>query len=227
LPDTILVVENDDEVADLIRRHLSAADLGSVLARSGPEALALLRGSEFALAVVDIDLPGIDGWVIPHRPRGRAPMPVLAVSALSADVDKARVLELGADDVLTKPFSPIELIARVRALLRRTASPPAPAPIAIGDIAIDPARREVRRDDRIVPTTGLEFDLLCFFATRPGRVFSRDELLRHVWGPGRVVEPRAVDNLVSRVRQKLEADPEHPRLLVTVWGSGYRFDPPR
>jgi DNA-binding response OmpR family regulator len=226
LSDSVLVVEGDERVAEVIRAHLSAADLSATFVRSGPEALALLEQSEFALAVVDIDLPGMDGWVAPDGrwPRGR--MPVLAVSARSADVDKARVLELGADDVLGKPISPVELVARVRALLRRTGVPPALSPIAIGDISVDPVRREVRQGGRVVPTTGLEFELLHVFIGEPGRVFSREDLLRLVWGPGRVVDARAVDNLVSRLRQKLEADPDAPKRLVTVWGAGYRFEPP-
>jgi len=226
LSDSVLVVEGDERVAEVIRAHLSAADLSATFARSGAEALALLEQSEFALAVVDIDLPGMDGLVVADGRWPRGHMPVLAVSARSADVDKARVLELGADDILGKPISPVELVARVRALLRRTGVPPALSPIVVGDISIDPVRREVRQGGRVVPTTGLEFELLHVLAGEPGRVFSREDLLRLVWGPGRVVDARAVDNLVSRLRQKLEADPEAPRLMVTVWGSGYRFEPP-
>ncbi len=222
---TVLVVEDDEGIAELMREHLSAAGFPTALARSGQEAVAVLESSDFALVVLDIGAPALDEFGIARSSRWHPQVPVLVVSALSADVDEARVLALGADDFLTKPFTPIELIARVRALLRRVASPPTLAPIAVGDIAIDPTRREVRRGGHIVPTTGLEFELLHLFASQPGRVFTRDHLLRQVWGPGRIVERRAVDNLVSRLRQKLEADPQTPRLFVTLWGLGYRFDP--
>lgn len=225
MPDSVLVVEYDERVAEMIREHLSAAELTATWVRSQPEAQALLEESEFALAVVDIDLPGMEGFVASLRhwpPRG---MPVLAVSAHASDVDRVRLRELGADDVLGKPIRPVELVARVCAQLRRTGAAAATAPIEVGEISVDPMRREIHRSGRVVPTTWLEFGLVWVLATAPGRVFSRDELLRRVWGPARVVELRAVDNLVARLRQKLEVDPREPRLLVTVWGSGYRFDP--
>ena len=221
---TILIVEDDERIAELVAKNLQAAGFASLRAASGPKALEVLERSEFALVVLDIGLPGIDGYEITRRVRRSRTTPILMLTARGGEADKVLGLELGADDYLTKPFSPQELVARVRAILRRT-SPGAAAEAAIerGNLAIDPARREIRRDGKVVETTNLEFELLYFLAQRPGRVFSRNALMREVWGTDRIVDLRSVDSLISRLRRKLEDDPAQPRVLTTVWGAGYRF----
>ena len=145
------------------------------------------------------------------------------VSARSGESDKLLGLEIGADDYITKPFSTAELVARVRALLRRSSGMLTEHALELGGLRIDPARRTVEQDGERVPLTTLEFDLLYFLASRPGRVFSREALMEHVWGSDRVVDDRSIDSLVSRVRRKLEPDASNPRYLQTVWGAGYRF----
>jgi DNA-binding response OmpR family regulator len=148
------------------------------------------------------------------------------VTARSSESDKLLGLEVGADDYITKPFSTAELVARVRALLRRSSGQLSERRIELGDLRIDPSRRVVERGDTSVPLTTLEFDLLYFLAARPGRVFSREALMEHVWGTERVVDERSIDSLVSRLRRKLERDPAAPAYLQTVWGAGYRLMAP-
>jgi DNA-binding response OmpR family regulator len=150
-------------------------------------------------------------------------VPILMLSARSSEGDKVLGFELGADDYLTKPFSTSELVARVRALLRRTSIGPRERVLTFGTLRIDPSRREVERDGVHMTLTTLEFDLLYFVASRPGHVMSREVLMERVWGNDRIVGDRSIDNLVSRLRRKLEADPENPRYLQTIWGAGYRF----
>jgi DNA-binding response OmpR family regulator len=145
------------------------------------------------------------------------------VTARSSEGDKLLGLEIGADDYITKPFSTAELVARVRALLRRSSGTLRERPLEVGPLRIDPARRAVELAGQSVPLTTLEFDLLYFLASRPGRVFSREALMEHVWGSDRVVDDRSIDSLVSRLRRKLERDPAQPRFVQTVWGAGYRF----
>jgi DNA-binding response OmpR family regulator len=145
------------------------------------------------------------------------------VTARSGEGDKLLGLEVGADDYITKPFSTAELVARVRALLRRSTGTVTERVLELGDLRIDPARRVVERGGETLPITTLEFDLLYFLAARPGRVFTREALMEHVWGVDRVVDDRSIDSLISRVRRKLETDPSQPRWLQTVWGAGYRF----
>ncbi|MCG8462091.1 MAG: response regulator transcription factor, partial [Holophagales bacterium] len=149
-------------------------------------------------------------------------VPVLMLTARSSESDKVLGFELGADDYLTKPFGTRELVARVRALLRR-AGDTENRILERGDLTIDPARRTVERRRTRIELTSLEFDVLSFLAARPGRVFSREALMDQVWGEGRVVDDRSIDSLISRLRRKLEPDPASPRYLQTVWGAGYRF----
>jgi len=148
------------------------------------------------------------------------------VTARSSEGDKLLGLELGADDYVTKPFSTAELTARVRALLRRSSGTLTDRVLELGALRIDPARRSLEREGEAVPLTTLEFDLLYFLASRPGRVFSREALMEQVWGSDRVVDDRSIDSLISRVRRKLERDPSNPSYLQTVWGAGYRFAEP-
>jgi DNA-binding response OmpR family regulator len=145
------------------------------------------------------------------------------LTARSSEADKVLGLEIGADDYLTKPFSTSELVARVRALLRRSAPESRERALVIGALTIDPARRDATLGGERIALTTLEFDVLWFLASRPGQVFSREALMEKVWGTDRIVGDRSIDNLVSRLRRKIEPDPDRPRHLQTVWGAGYRF----
>jgi DNA-binding response OmpR family regulator len=187
---------------------------------SQPAEFARLRP---ALVVLDLGLPGIDGLEFTRRVRRDSDVPILMVTARSGEGDKLLGLEIGADDYVTKPFSTAELTARVRALLRRSTGGLTDRVLEIGNLRIDPGRRSLERDGVSIPVTTLEFDVLYFLASRPGRVFSREALMEQVWGSDRVVDDRSIDSLISRVRRKLESDPSNPRYLQTVWGAGYRF----
>jgi DNA-binding response OmpR family regulator len=223
LSSQILVVEDDGRIADLVARNLQAAGFHCVLAADGDRALAEFRSSKPALVVLDLGLAGIDGLEVTRRLRRESDVPILMLTARTTESDKLLGLEVGADDYVTKPFSTAELVARVRALLRRSSGQLAERRIEIGGMSIDPERRAVACNGRPVTLTTLEFDLLYFLAARPGRVFSRDALMEQVWGSDRVVDERSIDSLVSRLRRKLESDAEAPRYLQTVWGAGYRL----
>ena len=168
----------------------------------------------------------MDGLFLCAWIRSRSQLPVIMVTALAEEADRLIGLELGADDYLTKPFSPRELVARVRAVLRRASAPAAPATrIEIGDLVIDPGRREVRKGGSSLQLTTLEFDLLSFLAGNPNQVFSRRELMDRVWGYASALDTGTVTVHVRRLREKIEDDPSRPQHLETVWGSGYRFTP--
>jgi DNA-binding response OmpR family regulator len=219
----ILVVEDDIRIADLIAKNLEAAGFECHQARDGDRALAEFARLRPALVVLDLGLAGLDGLEVTRRLRRDSDVPILMVTARSGESDKLLGLEIGADDYITKPFSTAELVARVRALLRRSSGSLTERVVEIEGLRIDPARRTLERDGQPVPVTTLEFDLLYFLASRAGRVFSRESLMAQVWGSDRVVDDRTIDSLMSRLRRKVEQDPAHPRFLQTVWGAGYRF----
>jgi DNA-binding response OmpR family regulator len=223
----ILVVEDDPRIADLMLKNLAAAGYDCHHASDGAKALAEFARLRPALLVLDLGLAGLDGLEVTRRIRRDSMVPILMVTARTGESDKLLGLEIGADDYVTKPFSVAELVARVRALLRRSGAGTNEHVVEIGTVRIDPARRSVERDGEPVALTSLEFDVLYFLASRPGRVFSREALMEHVWGNDRVVDDRSIDSLVSRLRRKLERDPAKPRFLQTVWGSGYRFSEPK
>ena len=222
----ILVVEDDARIADVVAKNLEAAGFECHQSPDGGRALADFARLKPALVVLDLGLPGLDGLEVLRRLRRESDVPILIVTARTSESDKLLGLEIGADDYITKPFSTAELVARVRALLRRSSGALTEHPLEFEGLRIDPGRRTVERAGQPVPLTTLEFDLLYFLASRPGRVFSREALMEHVWGSDRVVDDRSIDSLVSRVRRKLEADPSKPRYLQTVWGAGYRFTEP-
>jgi DNA-binding response OmpR family regulator len=219
----ILVVEDDARIADLIAKNLEAAGYECHASPDGGRALVDFSRLKPALIVLDLGLAGLDGLEVTRRVRRESDVPILMVTARSSEADKLLGLEIGADDYITKPFSTAELVARVRALLRRAGGTVTERVLAMGGLVIDPARRVVTREGAPVALTTLEFDLLYFLASRPGRVFSREALMEHVWGSDRVVDDRSIDSLVSRVRRKLEKDPSKPHYLQTIWGAGYRF----
>ncbi len=220
---TVLIVEDDRSIAELVARNLEAAGFTPHRVHEGGLALGAVREHRPDLVVLDLMLPGMDGLEILRRLREQSDVPVLLLTARRAEADKILGFEVGADDYLTKPFSPRELVARVRALLRRSAGEMRREVIEVGDLRIELGPRTVTRDGEEVVLTSLEFDLLAFLASHPARVFSREALMEQVWGEDRVVDARSIDSLVSRLRRKLEADPTHPRYVQTVWGAGYRF----
>jgi DNA-binding response OmpR family regulator len=222
--DPILVIEDDAHIADMVQKNLELAGFACHAVSNAEDAERQLKHLPASLIILDLGLPGMDGIDFTRRLRSaNRQVPVLMLTARNTDADKVLGFEIGADDYLTKPFSTQELVARVRALLRRSSVAPESAPLARGDLRIDPERREVHLREQRIELTTLEFDLLYFLANRPGRVYSRDALMEQVWGHDRLVDSRSIDSLVSRLRRKLEPTADGPRYIQTVWGAGYRF----
>ncbi|HTD43469.1 MAG TPA: response regulator transcription factor [Bryobacteraceae bacterium] len=226
----IAVVEDDPDISRLVRHHLEGAGFAVKLYPTGNAILAEAERQRPALFVLDIMVPGKDGLELCRQIRqtpSLAMTPVIFLTAKSSEADRVLGLELGADDYIPKPFSPRELIARVKAVLRRFERPLSPGPVRVGDIEIDPSAMTLLVDGKPVTTTATEFRLLDHFARHLGRVFTRDQLLDSVWRDTSYVTPRSVDVYVRRIREKIEPDPENPRYLKTVRGAGYRFEVPR
>jgi DNA-binding response OmpR family regulator len=223
---TVLVVDDEPVVRDVVVRYLEQEGYRTLQAGDGQTARDLLERESPSLVVLDLMLPGTDGLALCSWIRARSQLPVIMVTALAEEADRLTGLELGADDYLTKPFSPRELVARVNAVLRRASTPSAPATrIEVGDLVVDPGRREVLRGGSPLRLTTLEFDLLSFLVGNPNQVFSRGELMGRVWGYTSVLDTGTVTVHVRRLREKIEDDPSRPRHLETVWGTGYRFTP--
>ena len=220
---TVIVVEDDHNIADLVNLYLRNAGFRVLLAGDGPRGLELVANENPVLVILDIGLPGpIDGLEACRILRMRSAVPIIVVTARGDEIDRIVGLELGADDYLTKPFSPRELVARVRAILRRTQGSLQgdDKPVTVGKVHVDPARREVTVEGSPVLVTAREFDLLLHFAVNSGIVFTRRQLLDAVWGPEWVGDERTVDVHVRQLRRKL--DDALP--LTTIWGVGYRCD---
>ncbi len=223
---TVLVVDDEPIVRDVVARYLDQAGYRTLVAADGDTARALLEREAPSLVVLDLMLPGTDGLALCRWIRARSDVPVIMVTALGEESDRLTGLELGADDYLCKPFSPRELVARVRAVLRRSTPSAAKAErIEVGELAIDAGRREARRNGEALKLTATEFDLLWFLASHPNRVFTRSELMDRVWGYTAALDTGTVTVHIRRLRAKIEADPSQPRHLETVWGVGYRFSP--
>ena len=225
----LLLVEDDDAIAGALRLHLEEAGYRLHRESDGNRAMVAIDRQRWDLVLLDLMLPGADGWdVCRHLRQRHADVPVIMLSARSAEAHRVLGLELGADDYLAKPFSMLELVARVRALLRRIeqlrSAPAQAAELRFGRFRLDIVRRELQRDDHPVSLTLREFDLLHFLVRHPGRVFSRGELLQRVWGAGFDGYEHTVNSHINRLRTKIESDPSDPRRIVTVWGVGYRFD---
>ncbi len=226
-----LVVEDEPNIRELVSLHLGLEGLHVTGAADGEAALRLAGAEAFDVVVLDLMLPRIDGISVCRAIRREGPnadVPILMLTAKREESDKVVGLESGADDYLTKPFGVRELVARVRALLRRPRTQKATAgsvaaPIAAGPLRVDPSRRQVLVDGRAVDLTPHEFDVLYLLASSPGIVFTRDVLLERVWTNDVHVTERSVDTLVKRLRQKIETDPAEPKLILTVWGTGYKF----
>ena len=223
---TVLVVDDEPVVRDVVVRYLEQAGYRTLQAADGDAARELLQRHQPRVVVLDLMLPGTDGLALCRWIRSRSQLPVIMVTALGEESDRLTGLELGADDYLTKPFSPRELVARVKAVLRRASESAAKAErIEIADLSIDGTRREVTRRGDPLALTALEFDLLWFLAGHKDNVFTRRELMDNVWGYSSALDTGTVTVHVRRLRAKVEDDPAHPRHLETVWGSGYRFTP--
>ena len=221
---TILVVDDEPKIVDLARDYLEAAGFAVVSASDGSEALTRARGDHPDLIVLDLGLPKLDGLDVARALRRDSSVPIVILSGRDEESDKLVGLELGADDYVTKPFSPKELVARVRAVLRRIDRPvPAADVVHAGDVTLDVPRMRVTAAGREVELTATEFQLLLSLAREPGRVFTRSQLLDTVHGVAFESYERAIDAHVKNIRKKLEADPREPRYLQTVHGVGYRF----
>lgn len=222
---TVLLVEDDPSIAMGLEMNLTAEGYRVLVAEDGERGLALARAGGIDLVILDVMLPRLNGFELVRMLRNeRRTVPVVMLSARGAEMDKVMGLELGAEDYITKPFSLAELLARVKAVLRRDAIARADvASLRAGDIDINAATREVRRGGGLVELTATEFDVLLCLAEASGRVLSREQIQAKVWGPTHHGTPRTIDNFVLQLRNKLEEDPAAPRHLLTVRGVGYRF----
>jgi len=224
----VLVVDDEPIVCEVVSRYLERTGFSVECAVDGEAALDAFDRARPDLVVLDLMLPRLDGIEVFRRIRTRATTPVIMLTAKGQEQDRVAGLELGADDYVTKPFSPRELVARVRGVLRRTAGDGRPAdehPIEVGDLRIDSRAREATRAGEVMTLTPREFDLLHLMASSPRTVFTRLQLLEEVWDIAFQGDPSTVTVHIRRLREKLERDPSRPERLVTVWGVGYRFNP--
>lgn len=232
MPRRILLVEDERDIAELVALHLADLCDEVVVANDGHEGLRLATSQEWSLIILDLRLPGPDGLEICRTVRRESPyQPILMLTSKSSELDRVLGLESGADDYLTKPFSVLELSARVRAILRRVdqlrrgpeAANDDADTVDAGPVTIDPSRRQVMLHGKSVDLTAREFDLLEHLARHPGRVFRRADLLDQVWGYGHEGYEHTVNSHINRLRSKIESDPSQPEMIVTVWGVGYKF----
>lgn len=227
---TVLIVEDDPNLAQLVRMHVEDLGCRTRMADSGTAALDAWRGGDIDLVVLDLMLPDMDGLSVCRQIRAvDAYVPILMLTARSSEADRVLGLDIGADDYLSKPFSVAELAARIKALFRRidalseSSESDKAGVIRHGDLVIDPARRKVEVDGQAAELTAMEFNLLYHFASQPGVVFTRTQLLDKVWGYTYEGYEHTVNTHINRLRSKIEQDPAHPRYIQTVWGVGYRF----
>jgi DNA-binding response OmpR family regulator len=226
----ILVIEDNKDLAHLLEIHLKDQSYEVELAFDGDKGLAMAKAEDFDLIILDLMLPGLDGLEICRRLRSK-PLytPILMLTAKSSELDRVLGLEMGADDYVTKPFSIRELMARVKAIFRRIDQVKSEqevggqAVIRVGDLSIDPEKRQVSLKGKLIDFTAKEFDLLLHFAKHPGRVYKRSQLLDEVWGYGHDGYEHTVNSHINRLRAKIEKNPAQPRYILTVWGVGYRF----
>ena len=221
---TVLVVDDEPIVREVVARYLKREGYRTLEAADGNRARELIEQEAPSLVVLDLMIPGTDGLALCRWIRSSSQLPVIMLTARGEEADRIVGLELGADDYVTKPFSPRELVARVRSVLRR-AEPTAPPVerMTCGDLELVPGTREMTKAGRPLRLTAKEFDLLQFLASHPRHVFSRDQLMSRVWGYSTVLDTGTVTVHIRRLREKIEDDPSHPQFLQTVWGVGYRF----
>jgi len=229
MPKRIAIVEDEAELASLIEYNLTRSGYQTQILTGAHATFRTLEQSKPDLVILDVMLPEMDGFELCRLIR-RSPVlartPVLFLTARSDEVDRVLGLEIGGDDYMTKPFSPRELIARVKAHLRREEMDAEPGAVAVGPFRLDRTARRVYMGDRELTLTSTEFNLFEFFLMHPGRAYSRDQLLESVWGEQRYVTPRTVDVHVRRLREQIEEQPDNPQYLTTVRGFGYRFEEP-
>lgn len=226
---TILVVDDDATIRDVLQLYLKREGFGVLTAADGQTALEKARQDRPDLIVLDLMLPGVDGWEVCRRLRADSTVPILMLTARGEEYERILGLGLGADDYVTKPFSPGEVVARIQAIFRRIEMARLPTIasgeiIRVGALEIDPVARRVMVHERRVDLSPKEFDLLHFLASHPRQVFSREQLLDQVWGYTYAGETSTVTVHVRHLREKIEPDPAQPRFIETVWGVGYRFD---
>jgi two-component system, OmpR family, response regulator ResD len=222
---TVLIVDDEPIVREVVVRYLRRDGYRTLEAAEGEEACKLAESERPDLIVLDLMLPGLDGLSVCRRLRSFSQVPVIMLTARGEEADRIVGLEVGADDYVTKPFSPRELAARVRTVLRRTTPAQTEQRLQFSDVTIDALSREVTKGGREVRLTAKEFDLLCFLASHPRRVFSRDQLMHSVWGYDVPVDTGTVTVHVRRLREKIEDRPSQPEHLQTLWGVGYRLVP--
>jgi DNA-binding response OmpR family regulator len=224
--DDILVVDDEPGIVRLISMYLDREGFRTVAAHSGAEALSRLSVTQPSLVILDLMLPDVDGWEVCREIRRVSTVPIIMLTARESDEDKVAGLELGADDYVTKPFKPRELVARVKAVLRRVNVPPAEQAgrvLDLGNLQINLDKREVRLEGEPVTLRAKEYDLLVELARKPGFVFKREQLLQDVWGYDFFGDSGTIDVHVRRLRAKLHDDSQNPRFIETVWGVGYRM----
>jgi DNA-binding response OmpR family regulator len=223
----ILIVEDEPSIAEVVDLYLRRAGYQTAIKSDGNDALTALEQGLPDLVILDIMLPSIDGLTILRWIRDRSEVPVIFITARREEVDRIAGLELGADDYVIKPFSPQELVSRVRAVLRRSQkeADKTESTITFKDLLIDPQTRLVTISDQEINLTSKEFDLLWLLASHPRQVFSREQLLEKIWGITEYIDPSTVTVHLRRLREKIEKDSSQPSHLVTVWGIGYKFEP--
>ncbi len=225
--DVILVVEDEPSIREVVCLYLERAGYTVLDAADGVRAVELLDSEKVDLVVLDLMLPEIDGFEITRYLRDQGDTPIIMLTARREEVDRIAGLEMGADDYVVKPFSPQELVSRVRAVLRRSQKTDAvelEQPLEFDELTVDPAKRIVKVGDELKELTAREFDLLWFLAKHPRQVFTRELLLEHVWGFSSYIDSSTVTVLIRRLREKIEENPSDPRHIVTVWGVGYKFE---
>ena len=223
----ILVIDDDPQIRRAMRTTLTSRGYEVADARTGEEGLEELRLASYDLVLLDMNMPGMGGIETCRVIRSASEIAIIMLTVSNSEKNKVDALDAGADDYITKPFSTRELVARVKAVLRRFERPAVPSILKFENIEIDAGAMQLRVNGDLVTTTATEFRLLDYLARHPGRVFSRDHLLDAVWGDARFVTPRSVDVYVRRIREKIEADAETPRYLKTMRGAGYRFEIPK
>ncbi|MGH2862952.1 MAG: response regulator [Solirubrobacteraceae bacterium] len=227
MPTEILVAEDDPKLAEVLRRYLEREGYGVALVADGRRAIDQARRRRPDLIILDLMLPVVDGWDVCRVLKGESDVPILMLTARSTQDDIVLGLDLGADDYVTKPFGPRELMARVRKVLRRASTGVSgEATLHIGALRIDPGRHVVTLDGRVIECTPAEFRLLEVLGSSPGRVYTRTQLLDHLHGFSNFITERTVDGHVKNLRKKIEDDARRPRMLITVYGVGYRLDHP-
>ena len=226
---TILIIEDEPSIAEVVSLYLRRAGYSTSIAADGRTALTLLEQQIPELVILDLMIPEVDGFAITRWLRDRSDVPIIMVTSRREEADRIAGLEMGADDYVVKPFSPQELVSRVRAVLRRAdksrTENDADRPLTFGNLIIDPITHLVSLNGQEIALTVKEFEMLQYLARHPRQVFSRDQLLEHIWGGSAYIDPSTVTVHIRRLREKIEADPSTPLHILTVWGVGYKLEP--